>query len=98
MLHAVAEVVAVTCTLKVPPLPAKVVGPQLRTCGAVPAIEQSRAFDWLSIDQVEGTEAGIKALSARHCIQSWHICEHTFVLPPQGQTKQEGSRSESRHS
>src|SRR4051812_44697672 len=51
LLHSVAEVVAVMCTEKLPPA-ARLVGPQESTCGALPAIEQSPAFDCASIDQV----------------------------------------------
>src|SRR5712692_2423018 len=38
-------------TLKLPPV-ARVVGPQLRTWGALPAIEHSEGMLWLLMDQV----------------------------------------------
>src|SRR5262249_56000456 len=44
-------VVAVMCTLNVPPA-ASDVGPQDSVCGAAALTEHRPGFDWLSIDQV----------------------------------------------
>src|SRR5262245_33880795 len=49
--HSLAEVVAVICTLKLPPA-ARSVGPQANVWGAAALTEHRPALDWVSMDQV----------------------------------------------